>query len=110
MNRFTASRRSSHPLARRIFTSAAVFFFAAAALHLGADSVLSASSNSQMESLKQAILRSAVTCYALEGMYPESLDYLRSHYGISWNEDRYAVDYEIIASNLMPSVTVIPLR
>ena len=60
--------------------------------------------------LKQAILRSAVHCYAVEGIYPASLSYLEKHYGISWNPEEYAVDYEVFSSNLPPTVTVIDLR
>ena len=57
-----------------------------------------------------AVLRSAVSCYAFEGTYPESLSYLKEHYGVTWNEDKYVVDYETIGANLMPSVTVIPIN
>lgn len=60
----------------------------------------------QQESLENAIRKSAVHCYAVEGAYPESLDYLREHYGISYDEKRFLVDYEIIGSNLMPDIHV----
>lgn len=43
---------------------------------------------------------------ALEGVYPESLEYLKEHYGLTYNEDRYIVNYEALGSNLMPDVTV----
>ena len=39
-------------------------------------------------------------------MYPESLDYLKQHYNLSYNEDKYVVYYEPFASNLMPSIKV----
>ena len=59
-----------------------------------------------MENLQQAIRRSAVHCYAVEGSYPESLNYLKEHYGITYDPEKYIVDYEIIGSNLMPDVKV----
>ena len=55
----------------------------------------------EKQSLEEAIQRDIVTCYALEGVYPESLEYLKEHY-----EDRYIVNYEALGSNLMPDVTV----
>lgn len=108
-NRFQTDASRPH-LLRRVLSSAAVLGCGIALLLAGTGSVLTASSESQAESLKNAILRSAVSCYAFEGAYPESLSYLKEHYGLTWNEDKYVVDYEIVGSNLMPSVTVIPLR
>ena len=60
----------------------------------------------EKQSLEEALRRDIVTCYALEGVYPESLDYLKEHYGLTYNEDRYIVNYEVLGSNLMPDVTV----
>ena len=51
--------------------------------------------------------RSAVQCYAVEGYYPQDLDYLTDHYGLQINHDRYIVVYEAFASNLPPEVTVL---
>ncbi|MDD3796271.1 MAG: hypothetical protein PHE06_09950 [Lachnospiraceae bacterium] len=58
-------------------------------------------------SLQASLDQSAVTCYALEGAYPESLDYLKEHYGIHWNETRYLVTFEVVGRNLPPDITVI---
>lgn len=107
-NRFSQQKNSSH-LLRRILSSAAVFACAAFLLLRGSSAVSQTADDSQAESLQLAIIRSAVHCYATEGAYPESLAYLRDHYGITWDESRYVVDYEIIGSNLRPQVTVIPL-
>lgn len=62
----------------------------------------------ELENLQQVLDQSAVVCYALEGTYPESLSYLKEHYGISWNEHRYLVDFEAVGNNLPPDITVIP--
>lgn len=108
MRRFTQKKKSRHPL-RRFAISAFIFCFAAGFLLLGSSQVQKTADDSQAESLRLAIVRSAVQCYAVEGAYPESLDYIREHYGITWNTDKYLVNYEIIGSNLMPDVTVFPL-
>ena len=57
--------------------------------------------------LEQAVRRGAVACYAAEGIYPPDLEYLEEHYGIQVDRERYTVEYEIFASNLMPDVTVL---
>ena len=38
---------------------------------------------------RQALERTVMQCYALEGAYPPNLDYLVEHYGLVVNEDRY---------------------
>ncbi len=57
--------------------------------------------------LERAIRRAAVACYATEGFYPPSLDYMKEYYGIQVDEDRYAVIYDAFAENLMPDITVL---
>ena len=57
--------------------------------------------------LEESIRRAAVTCYAVEGIYPPDLAYLQEHYGIQVNEDRYYVFYEVFGSNMMPDITVL---
>lgn len=56
--------------------------------------------------LETALRRAAVACYAAEGVYPPTLDYLSEHYGVQVGED-YVVFYEIFADNLMPDITVL---
>ncbi len=59
------------------------------------------------QQLEQALRRGAVACYAAEGIYPPDVEYLKDHYGIQVDEERYAVFYEVFASNLMPDITVL---
>ena len=61
----------------------------------------------QKEALENAITRSITYCYAVEGSYPESLDYLKEHYGLVYDEDLFYVDYRASGSNLLPDVTII---
>lgn len=59
-------------------------------------------------SVKTAVLRSAMQCYAVEGVYPENLDYLEKQYGLIVNHNRYIITYEAFSSNLLPEVSVLP--
>lgn len=59
------------------------------------------------QQLEDALRRTAVACYASEGFYPPSVDYMRQHYALRYDEEQYVVRYEVIASNLMPDITVL---
>lgn len=79
----------------------AVFFLCKAVDKMG--------NGQQAESLKQldlSIRKAVVTCYAAEGVYPPSIDYLKENYGIQIDEQRFTVFYEVQGSNLMPNITV----
>lgn len=61
----------------------------------------------QQESLENAISRDIVQCYAIEGMYPPSLEYMEQHYGLTYDKNTFFIDYQPIAANLYPDYTVI---
>lgn len=59
------------------------------------------------QQLEDALRKAAAACYAAEGIYPPTLEYMKTHYGIQINEERYTVFYEVFAENLMPEITVL---
>lgn len=61
----------------------------------------------QRDTLESAINRCITSCYVTEGMYPDSLEYLKANYGLVYNEDVFYVDYRISGSNIPPDVTII---
>ncbi|HOO28469.1 MAG TPA: hypothetical protein PLU43_08385, partial [Lachnospiraceae bacterium] len=63
--------------------------------------------NDEKEILTNAVNRDIVHCYAVEGMYPPSLHYIEKNYGLTYDHDRFIIDYEAIGSNIMPSVMII---
>ena len=65
-----------------------------------------ASSAAQTELVRSAVRRAAVTCYAVEGAYPSTLDYLQRHYGLVYDEENYFVFNDAFASNIMPEIRV----
>ena len=62
------------------------------------------------EALKKAVVRATVQCYAIEGRYPPSVEYLEENYGIDINRKKYNVFYDGFASNVMPEITIIPIE
>ena len=56
--------------------------------------------------VRDAVRQAAITCYAVEGAYPDSVEYLRDHYQLAYDADRYAVTLDAFASNLIPDIYV----
>ena len=79
---------------------------ALAALLWGLRAISRGSSAAGLAAAQSALHRSVMQCYAIEGFYPPDVGYLKEHYGITYDPEKYIVDYEIIGSNLMPDVKV----
>lgn len=62
---------------------------------------------SSRTAIRDTVLRCAAECYAAEGAYPDSLDYLENNYGLIVNHDKFIVAYEVYASNQLPYVQVL---
>jgi len=60
--------------------------------------------------LDESIRRAVVKSYAVEGRYPESVEYLETRYGIHIDRSRYVVHYSIFAENIFPEIAVIELQ
>ena len=57
--------------------------------------------------LEDTLRRTAVACYASEGFYPPDVAYMEEHWGMDYEKERYVIDYDCFASNLMPQITVL---
>ncbi len=58
--------------------------------------------------LRKSIMDAAVRCCAIEGSYPLSLKHLEESYGLRINHNDYVITYEAYATNMAPSVVVVP--
>ncbi len=63
-------------------------------------------SGQQLDLIENAVRRSAVQCYALEGSYPEDLEYLVESYGLQYDTQRYVVHYRNVGGNFLPEISV----
>jgi len=73
----------------------------------GLSSTEKANAEEQHKMLEGSIYRAVVSCYALEGSYPESLEYLTENYNVRIDESKFTVHYMIFASNIMPDIDII---
>lgn len=62
------------------------------------------------ESLEAIIKEYAVQCYATEGSYPPSLEYLAENYGLIIDEEKYVYYFDAFAANYMPDIEVYSKR
>ena len=83
-----------------------VFLAVVIILVLAVSDVSKTSSEESLTIAENSIRRAVITCYAQEGRYPESIDYLKENYGLYVSDD-YIVRYDIFASNIMPDIMVI---
>ncbi len=59
-------------------------------------------------SIRSSILDTAMQCCAVEGSYPMTLGYMEENYGLRVNSRDFLITYEAFASNVLPTVTVVP--
>ena len=78
-----------------------LFFFT------GVSNLESSSGQEGRRQLEESIRRTAAACYAAEGIYPPTVEYMEEKYGLQVDEARYVIDYRVFASNLMPDFTVL---
>lgn len=102
---FQYQRKKTH--SGRMFLSIALFLAIFVLFFVGIRSFSASSAARQKDNLENALNRSITYCYATEGSYPESLAYIKEHYGLHYDEKRFFVDYKISGSNIFPDVTII---
>lgn len=105
MSRFQYKKTSHKPSGT--FLSVCVFLAILLFFIQGLSSLSDSTLKRQKESLENAIARSVTYCYTVEGTYPESLDYLKDNYGLTYDEDVFYVDYRVVGSNILPDITII---
>lgn len=106
MNRFKRP-----DLKKRIFSSytiTIVIFITVIVLFVyGIATISNSSVTNDKDILEKAINHDIIHCYCVEGMYPPNVKYMEQHYGLTYDSDKYIVDYEYIGANIMPKVMII---
>ena len=93
-------------ISRKDVLSILVFVALILVFVLMVNNITTKNSGRELQIVRDAVKNAALTCYAVEGMYPDDLEYLEEHYHLSYNDKKYHVFYEPLASNLMPSIKV----
>lgn len=107
-NRFQKQKKTKNKI--MFFIPIIFCLFMVSILWSSSSRIFNETTKKEEESTKDAIVKGAVQCYAVEGRYPENLSYLEKHYGVSYDKKKFIVSYEVTGSNRMPQVTVILLN
>ena len=73
---------------------------------VGLKDVSASSGSESIRLMEQNLRRATVQCYAIEGRYPPSLEYLAENYGVILNAEKYIYHYRVMGMNLMPDIAV----
>ena len=93
-------------IGKKDIAAAAVFVALIVGFVVLVNSLTNTSGSQEAELVHDAVKNAVLTCYAVEGTYPESLEYLREHYKLAYNTERFVVEYDAFASNVMPEIVV----
>ena len=92
---------------RGIVVTAFAFLAMILVLVFGLQEVGERNDGEQTRILESAVRRATLTCYAIEGRYPPGVEYLKQHYGIMYDGDKYIVSLDSFADNVMPDIFVL---
>lgn len=104
--RYFDHRKEPRPL-RNLLLSTGFFLIILGACFFSLNQIEKETSEEEIARLESAIHRSVAHCYAVEGSYPESLEYLQKEYGITYDSDKYFIDYQVWGENVLPDITII---
>ena len=87
--------------------SVALFVFIIVILLSGFRQASVSQADEALRIAEESIYRAVVSCYAIEGSYPQDFKYIKDNYNVSIDERKYFVHYSVFASNVMPDISVI---
>ncbi|MCL2810838.1 MAG: hypothetical protein FWD25_03000 [Clostridia bacterium] len=92
---------------RALYISLAVFVLAVVVIVTMVGQMSLRVDAEQTARLREVLHRAAISCYAVEGRYPPSLEYLVEHYSVVIDYGRFIVNFDVISPNTMPMIEVI---
>ena len=107
-SRFTAKKKA-RPSLGGVVLPVLLFIAIVGLFYYGLMGVERTSREEQLLSVERAVTKATVQCYAIEGRYPPNLEYLEENYGLTLDRERYIIQYDAFASNIMPTILVLPM-
>ncbi|MEG0874347.1 MAG: hypothetical protein RSB05_03115 [Clostridiales bacterium] len=85
-----------------------VIFFIAVLIFviIGVNNMAATAGDEQLKNIEDSLRRNATQCYAIEGQYPENLQYLADNYNVILDKEDYVYHYAFLGSNVMPQIFV----
>lgn len=107
MNRFERGSKLRLRLGNA-FLTILIFLAMLFSFLIGINSFSESAKKNQLDSATMAVTRAMMQCYSIEGVYPKNYSYLKENYGVIVDENKYIVSYDCFASNIMPTITILP--
>ena len=104
VNKEKKERQLPFYIASVILTICCIYMF-----FTGVSTMVGKTEEERLNTVVNSVKRASVQCYAIEGRYPPSVEYLEERYGIVIDRNKYNVFYSGWASNVMPEITIIPI-
>lgn len=60
----------------------------------GFSNINKSTENLDIDRIKNSLDTALITCYSVEGRYPESVQYLRKNYGFTYDKNSYFITYD----------------
>lgn len=105
---FAEKKKRSFPLG--ILLTAAFFLLVVVVVIVGVRDMAKGSEEERLSMMTQAVHRSLMQCYAIEGRYPRNISHLEEYYGLILDRENYVYHYEPVADNIMPGIGVYSLK
>ncbi|HAL02074.1 MAG TPA: hypothetical protein DCP07_01825 [Lachnospiraceae bacterium] len=109
MNRFDNDRSKKKIVSSTLF-SIIIFVVVIVVFLCGVSMLSNSSALDDRTVLEEALKKDIAHCYAVEGTYPESVEYMEEHYGLSYDKEHYIIDYEMIGANIYPSYMIVEIK
>lgn len=103
-------KKKKHNIAFSILVPLVSFVLIFSFFYYGIVQMAEANDRQQIDALETAVHRDIVHCYAAEGAYPPSLEYIEENYGLTYDHSRYTIIYEPVGVNILPDVTVMEVK
>ena len=72
----------------------------------GFSNINKSTENLDIDRVKNSLNTALITCYSVEGQYPESVEYLKKYYGFTYDTSSYSISYEWQGVNVYPNTYV----
>ena len=106
-NRFGAPKKNRRGLLNLLGTIA-VFAALIVLFNYGINNLTQANEEEALEAVRNAVRRSAIQFYALEGRFPPHLEYLEERFGLQLDHERFEIIYSAFGANVMPQIFITP--
>ena len=61
----------------------------------------------QRQALEEALSKSLLLCYSLDGRYPDTVEELLEKFPLIYDRERFVIDYRLQGGNLLPDITIL---